>query len=48
MVKITRQLLLLGGLRGGQEGKVYARVWRLLGRSVCGRCVASGGSAEQE
>ena len=31
MMNITGQRLLLGGLRGGREGKVYARVWKLLG-----------------
>lgn len=39
MMEFTRQRLLLGGLKRGREGKVYARVWRLLwARSVCGRC----------
>jgi hypothetical protein len=38
MVGITGQRLLLGGLGSGREGKVYARVWRLLERSVFGRC----------
>lgn len=44
----TGQRALLGKVRSERRGEVYARVLRLWGRSVCGQCVASGGSPEQE